>query len=403
MAKKVELEVPMLMFWAPANSTSYVYVSADRRQHILIDPTNFTNPTFYFEAVLMAPAADNISYARLYNVTDDVAVENSELSASELDWTRKRSGAISLSGSKQYAVQIRNTTASGLVILGIARITIVCDATSLTILEHQVEVGNVASTTSETMVEIGYASPCLYEGAKFDGTLTVTFEVTGYVQSKTGEFELYNRTDGESVSGSLLSTTSTSPVRLRSGAITLTSGKEYTVRFRNTAGKITYVGGAKIVILQEKGDGITKTQVTKVVGTHDFVYAEEYENCPGRQGSLDLAMFEGFNRTFYFEVCGYSQWGYPEAKTALRNLTDATIVSNSEHWMPATVTRLRSGSLTLLTTKEYVSCSKSQLGESVYVHIARVIIDLTPPVPPPVVWGGSALPQLQMAKAILGL
>ena len=76
-----------------------------------------------------------------------------------------------------------------------------------------------------------------YDSSQFDGTVTVYFEAGLYVSGGTGYARLYNLTDSTAVSGSEVSSTNTDwevYERKRSGAITLTTGKEYTVQITNS-------------------------------------------------------------------------------------------------------------------------------------------------------------------------
>lgn len=69
---------------------------------------------------------------------------------------------------------------------------------------------------------------------------TVYFEVVGFTDAGTSYFRLYNQTDGAEITGSEVSTTSTSGVRLRSGAITKPSGsKDIRVQYKIVGGNGT--------------------------------------------------------------------------------------------------------------------------------------------------------------------
>ena len=107
--------------------------------------------------------------------------------------------------------------------------------------------------------------------ADFDGTVTYYFEASIHnsdtAGSTTAYARLYNRTDGTAVSGSEVSTTENDgyPQRLRSGSISLSGDKVYTLQLKhsvNTSHTLSY--SARIIVVQT-GD-ITKTQIHHELG-----------------------------------------------------------------------------------------------------------------------------------------
>jgi len=99
-----------------------------------------------------------------------------------------------------------------------------------------------------------------YDSSVFDGTVTVYFEAGIKVTAGTGYVELFNYTDSTSVA-EVTSTNTSGFARVRSASsVTMTTGKEYTIRLRNdTGGESITIGGARLVI-QQSGSPIRLTE-----------------------------------------------------------------------------------------------------------------------------------------------
>jgi len=72
------------------------------------DPTQYSpSPASYFEVELKYGGGANAAYARLFNVTDGVVVDGSEVSTTSTTWVRLRVGPLSLpTAAKEYAAEI---------------------------------------------------------------------------------------------------------------------------------------------------------------------------------------------------------------------------------------------------------------------------------------------------------
>ena len=81
-----------------------------------------------------------------------------------------------------------------------------------------------------------YGFPMLYTDADWQAGTLFYFEAYFRATSGTSRARLFNATDLTAVSGSEVSTTGTSLVRLRSGAISLTDGKDYLAQFGKDSG-----------------------------------------------------------------------------------------------------------------------------------------------------------------------
>lgn len=78
---------------------------------------------------------------------------------------------------------------------------------------------------------VSHAIKFLYDAANFGPRVGHYFEAHIRAPSGTAHARLYDDTAAAVVSGSDVSTTSVSIVRLRSGAVTLTDGNEYVAQF----------------------------------------------------------------------------------------------------------------------------------------------------------------------------
>lgn len=91
-----------------------------------------------------------------------------------------------------------------------------------------------------------YGLPFLYTSANW----TKPFALEVYMRAITGMVfaRLLNETDSVEVSGSVLSTTSTTFSRIRSGSLTLVNGKTYRLQFGKSTGTGEFLGGQLVVI-----------------------------------------------------------------------------------------------------------------------------------------------------------
>lgn len=368
-----------------ANSTSYADLLVDRRPCVLIDTSKFVNPKIYFEATLVAPAAGNISYARLVSqgTSDDASSAVSEVAGSELShdtttYTKYRSGALTITSGHRFRVQIKNTTASTSIILRAAKIIIIDDISAgWSKGEESIDIGAPFETTTSTAaVALNYQPKYLHESIKRDGTVTIYFESMLYSSSagKSVECSLWNETDGTQVTE--VATTSSTPVRIRSASISLTNGKVYVVKKRSSSAKTCTVSDARIII-QQNG-AITKTQLHKKVGHLSSTTSLTYVTT--------LWLFYLDKSNYINQVSYYVQstqrvsvdtiTGYLE----LQNRSDAVSVPNSELTTTSTTwARLRSIALALTDLRDYTSRLKVSAAGTVYHAASFVIIDLVIP------------------------
>lgn len=173
--------------------------------------------------------------------------------------------------------------------------------------------------------------------------------------------ELYNFTDSTSVTGSEISTTSTTLVSVTSGDIevNMTTAKEYLTRWKQDDG----AGGTpsnncsfnKATILIKQDGAITKTRTDIELGEDNDVPSTSY-TAPTNYGIFlfESARFDG-TVTVYLEAVLRCQSSGDTTYGALYDITAAAQVSSSEvsHTGNTTKTRKRSGAITLVDGHEY--------------------------------------------------
>ncbi|MHA2642846.1 MAG: hypothetical protein V2G41_09385 [bacterium JZ-2024 1] len=213
----------------------------------------------YFEAVLTATPETGTAtaHAGLFTATGTTPVSGSQVSVTDT-FARVRSGDIKaslVSGTTYYAkAWVETTNGSG--VIHCARLIFVQSGQTKTVCVF--EIGDSFSSTSSTWASA--IDRYLYEAGAFNGTVQIFFEadLRSTTSSTTAAIQLTDEA-GTVVSGSGLSTTSTSLVRLRSPALTLTDGTQYKAMYRRAAGTGTaYFSSARVIV---KLSNYTKAQI----------------------------------------------------------------------------------------------------------------------------------------------
>lgn len=152
---------------AAISPDAYVDIEAEYRGIARVDVSRFKNPTFYFEALLRS--VEGTSYARLYNITDGVVVANSEVSTNSAIYVRQRSISITLTGTKEYKVQIKGA----FVYLNSARLIVVQNlgTEQATVDEAQISILTDAAPLTGTGVwtRCNFCRLYYHEATKWDG------------------------------------------------------------------------------------------------------------------------------------------------------------------------------------------------------------------------------------------
>jgi hypothetical protein len=326
------------------------------------DSTQYTSSSVYFEAVLKTSATSCFVSAALFKKgAVDYIVAESQVNSNSTSYERVRSGKITLEEGQEYIVEIMRSAGTGYI--NSSRLIIYQESSSIDNMETQpllsaytIGVGNTYTEPAPT-----YSQPPMrfyYDSSQFDGTVTVYFEAGLRIDgTNTGYARLYNVTNGTAVTDSDVTSTNTDTTvheRKRSGAITLTSGREYTVQFKNSnASGNTWMGGAKLII-QQSGTGLETTESYYQLGftTYGGTYTNTSYTAKNHINNFEPQNWSGTTPTYYheatFQMNNSSYNGYME----LYNKTDSSSIDiRSSSWSTA-LTRYRSSSLTMPTASK---------------------------------------------------
>jgi hypothetical protein len=335
----------------PASGTSWTTGPGITSIPFLWQPSNYTNPRVYFEAVLQTDNASNYASAALFKVGDTTPVAESQVFSNSTSYERLRSeNLLSLEDGQEYFVQIKNsggTTTS----INTSRLIIYQESATIDKTESHAFLNGYDGPSSTSYTEGYYPIYYYYDSSQFDGTVTVYFEA--YISSSTvGETvyaELF-QVGGSAVSGSEISSASGDTERQRSGSITLTSGQTYGVKLKAT-NSTGFLYGAKLII-QQSGTGLTKTESYFQLAHNDNSNAGFTDTSYTAQNLFNL--YEPNNWSWNiptacheatFKTSSSSKTGYVE----LYNNDDSSSIS-ALTTTSTTYTRSRSASLTMPTT-----------------------------------------------------
>src|SRR3990167_3934145 len=324
-------------------TTQTSYTNLTDKKIYRYDATVF-NPapttTAYFDATLSNDTAGQTAYAALY--TDGASctsqVTDSEVSVTGTTWTLIRSSQLTLADDTDYSVCIKTSANTA----RIANAKIILDQTAaggITALETVQQQVNTLNTDSGTTYDsdmdyLNFFNPDLATSQRSfaGGTLTYNFEATMKVSAGTGEVRLKNDTDGTAISGSELSSTSTSyelkrtasPITANLPQYPQNSGKNLDTQVKNTAGT-TSVANSWLIV-----------QVSNLATGGVTAYADLYDTTSGQ-------------------------------------VANSEVTTTSSSW-----TLVRSNALTLTSGHEYVvRLSSSNNGAAIHLANAKIILDQT--------------------------
>ena len=281
---------------------------------------SYTGATVYFEAVIKSGGSSTAT-ATLYS-SSGAAVSGAAVSSSSTSYIRVRSAAITLTDGTDYTVRIKNSNAASYAFIKAARIIIVqSDATKLTASETQIEVGNTEGNATGSYTTLTDKKLNYFDSTKFSPTPTTYFEAVmraakpkieqqiniidqvyytksttdtptdnslGLVRWTAGSYTgatvyfeavifsagsstttatLYNSA-GSAITGSSVSSSTNGYLRVRSGAITLVDGTDYTVRIKaSNASSFGSIRASRLIIIQSDSTKLTDTETQVEVGS----------------------------------------------------------------------------------------------------------------------------------------
>lgn len=220
----------------------------------------------------------------------------------------------------------------------------------------------------------------LWDTNIYGGTVEVYFEAVFKSGStaNTSTVQLFSK-DGTAVTGSDITTTSTTPVRVRSGdiAANLVDDTEYEVRFKSSAttnGVTIYA--ARLVIIQSGTITATETQVEIGASRLATVSTTYIDFINSSIFYYDSSKYDGTVNIFFEAVLIGAA-----TRTMSAQLIDSdnNVVASSEVTLTsATMTRVRSAAITLVNGKEYrVQIKTANAGYNGYISGAKIIIQQT--------------------------
>lgn len=236
---------------------------ANSSEIIQLDTAQYNGTvTFYFEAVGNRGGSGvndvTITLRRNGTSTDDATLT---FTTADTASTLKRSASFTPpAGVTEYLVRCSGTVSQGSASAKTARIIVIQNASPITTTETQIEVGSASNTTSLTSVPLTNPKYWKYTSANWDGSKNFYFEATfqnGTTKSAaTASLQVADGTgDGfvgwADVASSPITTTSITPVRIRSAPLTLTAGRNYRVAIKSSSTKETVtIYNAKIIVGQ---------------------------------------------------------------------------------------------------------------------------------------------------------
>jgi hypothetical protein len=192
------------------------------------------------------------AYAELYNLTDSVVVSGSEVTNATSNWSRVRSSALNLTTDKEYVVRIKSGVNNLPISLASARVILdQSDAEGVSATELIWPMINTARTDADaTYTDQDYLLS--YNPSNVDLNFSsIFFESTLKTSAGTGYAQLKNDTDGTAITGSEITTTSTSYDRVRSSALQTalpTATKNLDTQLKNSASNTTTASSSWLVI-----------------------------------------------------------------------------------------------------------------------------------------------------------
>jgi len=292
------------------NSTSY---TAANSGGIVIDTSKYDNDTYYHEAILAA-SAGGTAYAVLRNKVDGANVSGSEISTTSTGFVRVRSAAITLdtANADRYGTEFKSSSGSYTCWYVGGRVIVMQ--------EHASAIGNT-ETIFYLNIYQGIGSGTTYlEGSQYvtrlktldiDGTIAGKCYYTGNNQTAGQVFaaRLFNVTDNQEVTNSVVTTTSQGEVSLSTGDdVAILANKVYAVQMYAANGGSMY---SSIVHVRQTGSW-TKTQtVHQVIGyglgtTNSSYKFSQYDS----QVVYYSTDYDAVTVAGYYHFLVTSSWGY---------------------------------------------------------------------------------------------
>ncbi len=289
--------------------------------------------TVYFEAdIYNAGSAGQTTYCQLYNLTDGATISGSEVTttANSGQAIRNRSGAITLSGDKDYIVQMKHSNTTTAAEIYGARIIVVQSGT-ITKTQIHIDIGNekTITSTSNTNREKVF-STFLYEATKYDGTVIIRHDaILKAPAGQTITSGIYDETAvGIITSSEVNTTTSTNHIRVSSANITLTDGNIYKPTFYVTSGTSVSESNKLVITLTSSPTKFlamwpNQTSNGDATTSASFVYDLDHAIL------WDITDFSGVTVAYYYEQDMAISNAAETSTSVLRDITTPADYSGS--------------------------------------------------------------------------
>jgi len=365
---------------ATVTTTSSTYVDSSLQggttSLVNLDTTQYYGATYYFEATFFTSAATG--YVSLFD-SSDVEVSGAGVTTTSTSAVRVRSGAITPS-SGDYKWRFKNDGTNTTTIYN-ARIVIIQNANKITNTESQIplETSIHLSTSSSSYVDIGSSEWgfFLYTSSEWDGTLNFYYESNLRTDSGIGYSILYDDTASATVSGSEVSTSSTSFVRVRSGSFSLTNSHVYKPRSKGDGSSTVTLIDARLIAQQSNNPTKSvsyltlNSQASAFATTGSYLDTLQIVNYTSANWNVDSITWEH-----------EAHWIINNSSTTnmdIYKLTDAAQLSGSE--LSGTDlnvnTRYRSGSITMPSSQDLTSRAKLSAVGTIATGPTRLIATMT--------------------------
>ena len=352
------------------STTNASYVECAYVTYRQIDVTAYSEATYYYEAVIQTSAGTG--YATLWNHTGGAAVSGGEISTSSTSLVRVRSSAVTLTGSDDYTDRIKNNGSNTTTFYG-GRVVVIQSASAISATESIAVLFSYSTngTTSGSYVQPGSIGDIywLYTAANWDGTVSIYHEVTMKVSAGTGYAEMQT-TGGSSLSGSEVTTSSTSFVRVRSSAVSPADATAYKTMIKASGGTTSFNSSA-VVIRQTgtptKGEAYLPFNTTTAASATGGAFADHQARV-----YYDPANWSLDSISWYYETGSLSGGAFGSSRVydidAAGALTGASV-----SFTGSTTERLRSSAVTMPGAAHTLRAETNSAAGTHYMAVARLI------------------------------
>lgn len=320
---------------------------------VYVAPASYApTPSFYFEAVLVAPAGQT-AFAILRDRNLSLDVPGTEVSTTSTTAVLVRAGPFSLGTAASYGVAIKN---SGLTAAG--------QLLAAKLLVEQDLVGFGGTATMRTLVPLssgsqagasGFGAPTRaarwsYDAADWDGVTGGEFSFVASVSAATvtGEVRLFDRTAGAAVATVSVPATALSATRFAANVpvASLVDGHEYELEFRRSAGS-----GSTRVRLELAHLLLHQSAFTRGIRYVDLSWQTTTGSSAFATAGFDGAFFADVERGApigYLEATMFgSTAGVTTTARVVNGVTAAVYATSTAAVKGTTATRVRSAAITL--------------------------------------------------------